>query len=282
MRNCLFFLVLALGAWKGAQANTLCDTLSFQSNGSKLVAYGYPSSKPNSPTLLFMQGFMETGDIWEIGQTLSRRNINVFLFDFRGCHRSEGKQGLMNSQEDISEALAFIGSGEISKKYHIDNTNIILGGYSYGGHMSLLYAIHHPEIKRIISVSGGDLGILGDLIRKNPNLRKNYTDFFHSIKKPNGPVDFEYEDPIQELLENQEYFYILKQTGKLNNVDILLTGGLDDNVVSMEDYGLPQYRNLRKNKSLQIEFKVYQSGHSYYESKGQLLSDIENWIKKEQ
>ena len=85
-----------------------------------------------------------------------------------------------------------------------------LGGYSYGGHMSMIYAINHQEIKRVISISGGDLGIFGDLVKSNPNLRKGYSDFFQTIKKPDGPVDFEFDDPIQELIDNQEYFYLFQ------------------------------------------------------------------------
>lgn len=151
----------------------------------------------------------------------------------------------------------------MKQKYKIDPENIIIGGYSYGGHMSMIYAINHQEIKRVISISGGDLGIFGDLVKSNTNLRKGYSDFFQSIKKPNGPVDFAFDHTIQELIDNQEYFFILKQADSLSNVDVFLTGGLDDNIVSMEDYILPLCRKLKKNKSVEVESKVYQTGHSY-------------------
>lgn len=281
MKNKIILVIIFMVAGNTVFCQSICDTINFSNQGSKLTGYFYPSIQPKSPTLLFTQGFMDSGDIWKIGETLSKSGINVFQFDFRGCHNSEGKQGLMNSQEDIGAALTFLNSKEMIEKYYIDPNNIILGGYSFGGHMSMLYAINHPEIKRVISLSGGDLGIFGDLVKSNPNLRKGYSDFFQSIKKPNGPVDFEYDDPIQELIDNQEYFYILKQTDSLSNIDILLSGGLDDNVVNMEDYVLPLYRNLKKNKSIKVECKVYQSGHSYKGVSDKLLKDIENWIKKE-
>lgn len=280
MRKYLILTILVVGLNNILLSQTKCDTLTFESKGLKLVGYFYHSNQSDSPTLLFTQGFMDSGDIWNIGETLSNNGINVFQFDFRGCHKSAGKQGLMNSQEDIDAALIFLNSQEMVMKYGIDKGKIIVGGYSYGGHMSMIYAINHPEIKRIISISGGDLGIFGDLVKSNPNLRKGYSDFFQSIKKPNGPVDFEYDDPIQELIDNQEYFYILKQTDSLSNVDIFLSGGLDDNVVNMEDYVLPLYRNLKKNKSIKVECKVYQSGHSYKGVSDKLLTDIKNWIKK--
>ena len=281
MRKYLILTILVVGLNNILLSQTKCDTLTFESKGSKLVGYFYASKKSDSPTLLFTQGFMDSGDIWSIGKTLSDKGINVFQFDFRGCHKSDGKQGLMNSQEDIEAALIFLNSPEMVMKYSIDKEKIIVGGYSYGGHMSLLYAINHPEIKRVLSISGGDLGIFGDLVKSNPNLRKGYSDFFQSIKKPNGPVDFEFDDPIQELIDNQEYFYILKQVDSLSNVDIFLTGGFDDNVVSMEDYILPLYRKLKMNKSISVEAKVYQTGHSYKSVTEELLTDIENWIIKE-
>lgn len=269
--------LLLFGKWHPS-----CDTLYFKSSGLKLKGYFYSSNQKGAPTLLFTQGFMENGDIWGIGKFLSKNGINVFMFDFRGCFESEGKQGLRNSLEDIEAAIKFLKSKDMLKKYKIDLKNIIIGGYSYGGHMSMLYAINHPEIKRVITVSGGDLGIFGDIVQSNPNLRKGYFDFFQSIKKPNGPVDFEYDDPIQELIDNQEYFYILQQVDRLANVDVFLIGGLDDNVVSMENYVLPLYRKLKKNKSINVDSKVYQTEHSYKSVSEELLTDIENWIKENQ
>lgn len=255
-----------------------CDTLIFDSHGYRVAGYFYSSDYPNSPSLIFTQGFMETGDLWGIGKSLSAKGINVFMFDFRGCFQSEGKQGLMNSQEDIGAALDFLTSDPMAETYLIDTSNIIIGGYSYGGHMSLLYAIHHPEVRKVLSISGGDLGIFGELIQASPDLRKGYTNFFQSIKKPNGPVEFQYNDPIQELVDHQDYFYILEQSQKLSNVDILIVGGLDDSVVSLEDYMLPLYRKLKQNTGQKVKFKVYQTGHSYQNVTLDLLEDIELWI----
>lgn len=280
MRAYLISLLFVAGSYNILFGQGKCDTLEFKSKDSKVVGYFYKSKLPKSPTLLFTKGFMDSGDLWGIGATLSKNGINVFQFDFRGCHKSEGKQGLMNSQEDINAALTFLKSSEMIERYDIDSTNLIIGGYSYGGHMSMLFAINHPFVKRVISISGGDLGIFGDLVKSNANLRKDYSDFFQSIKKPDGPVDFKFDDPIQELLDNHEYFYILKHSGRLSNVDIFLTGGLDDNVVSIEDYVLPQYRSLKNNKTLQIECKFYSTTHSYKGASDELLQDIEIWIKK--
>jgi len=280
MKKYLILIIILVGFVNKLQSQTKCDTLEFRSNDSKLVGYFFQSKSPKSPTLLFTQGFMETGDIWEIGKTLSEKGINVFMFDFRGCFDSEGKQGLMNSQEDIGSALTFLNSKEIVEKYHIDTTNIIIGGYSYGGHMSMLYAINHPEIRRVMSISGGDLGILGDLVKSNPNLRQGYSDFFQSIKKPNGPIDFAFDDPLQELIDNHDYFNILKQTGNLSNTDVLITGGLNDNTVGLENMVLPIYYGLIKNKGQKVTCKIYQCGHSYKGTSEKLLKDIQDWIKK--
>lgn len=257
-----------------------CDTLEFHNNETSLMGYIYASTTHNSPTLIFTQGFMETGDIWDLGKTLSQNNINVFMFDFSGCFNSGGKQSLKNSQLDIEAAILFLKSTEISKKYFLDTAKIILGGYSYGGHMSMLYAIHNPKIKKVISISGGDLGIFANLIKKNSNLRNGYLKFFQSIQKPLGPVDFKYSDPLNELDENYEYFDIISNTNKLRNAHILLVGGADDNVVSLEDYILPLYRNLEQTKNTTVDLAIYQTGHSYENVTENLLETIENWIKE--
>ncbi|MDO8548772.1 MAG: alpha/beta fold hydrolase [Ignavibacteria bacterium] len=253
--------------------------MRFQSHQSLLTGYLYPSDSPKSPTLIFTHEFMGRGDIWDIGSILSNNGINVFMFDFRGCFQSEGKQSLMNSQEDIEAAINFLSSKEIVSRYDIDTSNFILGGYSYGGHMSMLYAIYHLEIKRVISISGGDLGILAEIFKSNSDLRKSYSNFFQTLKKPEGLVDFQYADPIEELLENQEYFYILKKADKFAGTDVLLIGGKDDSTVSIEDYMLPLYRALEKNKEQNAKFIIYQTGHSYINVQENLIKDIENWIK---
>jgi pimeloyl-ACP methyl ester carboxylesterase len=255
-----------------------CDTLTFLSNGSKVTGCFYAANSPHPHTLLFTQGFMATGDLWGIGKTLSSQGINVFMFDFRGCFRSEGRQGLINSQEDIGAALAFLSSDVTAGKYRIDRSGIVVGGYSYGGHMSMVYAIHHPEIKRIISISGGDLGILAKSARTDPDVRKGYSDFFASIRRPKGPVDFAYQDPFEELLENQGFFSILDQAEELSDRDILMTGGLDDEVVSMETHLLPLYRKLKKDNGQRIRFIVYQTDHSYRNVSDRLIQDVSAWI----
>lgn len=273
----LFILILGV---QHANSQIHPDTVWISSEGAKVRGYFYQSNIPHSPTLIFTQGFMETGDIWGIGQTLSKNAINVLMFDFRGCFDSEGKQGLMNSQKDISAAYDFLKSEVMIEKYQIDTSKIILGGYSFGGHMSMLYAIYHPEVKRVISVSGGDLGIVASLMKSNLQLRTGYANFFQSIKKPAGPVDFQFDDPIEELMQNDQYFSILDQGENLRNVDIFMAGGLDDHVVSLEEYMLPLYRKIKRNKGQKIECRIYQTGHSYKNVHKNLLEDIIKWIKK--
>jgi len=254
------------------------DAVTFDSHGSTIHGHVYAAAAPHPQTLLFTQGFMDTGDIWGIGKALSSRGINVFMFDFRGCFDSEGKQGLMHSQEDIEAALRFLGSAAVAGKYHIDASRMVLGGYSYGGHMSMLYAAHHPEIGRVISVSGGDLGVLARMIRTDPGVRKTYAGIFRSLRKPKGPVDFEYDEPIDELLDHEAFFSIRAQAAKLSGTDILMTGGLDDQVVSMEDHLLPLYRALEQNRGQKLQFIVYQTNHSYKGVSDRLIDDVSRWI----
>jgi pimeloyl-ACP methyl ester carboxylesterase len=272
--------LLALALAQPGPPRRDCDRLTFDSYGSQLVGCFYAADAAHPPTLVFTQAFFESGDPWGIGEALSGRGINVFMFDFRGCFESEGKQGLMNSQEDIGAALAFLSSSGMVAKYHIDPAGIVLGGHSYGGHMSMLYAVHHPEVGRVISISGGDLGVLARLARANPDLRKAYSDFFQSIRKPAGPVDFAFAAPFEELLENQAFFSILDQTEGLSDTDVLMTGGLDDREVSVEDHLLPLYRKLRANdREGRVRFIVYQTDHSYQNVSDRLIADVTGWIE---
>jgi pimeloyl-ACP methyl ester carboxylesterase len=255
-----------------------CDTVTFDSHGSTIVGCFYAASVPHPHTMIFTQGFMDAGDIWGMGEALADRGTNVLMFDFRGCFDSEGKQGLMNSQDDVGAALAFLSSDEMVARYRIDPSHIIVGGYSYGGHMSMLYAVHHAGVGRVISISGGDLGILARLMTEDPDVRKRYSEVFRSLKRPDGPVEFAYEDPIQELLENRPYFSILDQADRLSDRDILMTGGLDDRVVSMADFLLPLYRKLKARRNGGLRFIVYQTDHSYENVSARLIDDVSDWI----
>lgn len=259
-------------------APSACDTLYFDSQGSRVQGYLYSSDIPNSPTLIFSQAFFETGDIWSIGQSLSKRGINVFCFDFRGCFNSGGKQSLFNSLEDLEAASQFLKSDKVITEYKLDTSNVVIGGYSYGGHISLLCSILYAKFQRVINISGGDLGIFANHIKSNNELKKRYTTFFESLEKPGGPVKFLYDDPIEELLLNQEFFSITNQVSKLSNVDILLIGGLDDSVVRLEQHILPLYRKLKTNHDIQLTCFIYQCGHSFDGFRDRLIEDLSNWI----
>ncbi|MEY8019310.1 alpha/beta hydrolase family protein [Muriicola sp. SD30] len=271
-------LVAVLASMALSYGQSPCDTLYFDSHGYEIRGYFYKSGTPASPTLIFSQGFMETGDIWNIGKTLSAKGINVFTFDFRGCFESGGKQSLSNSLEDIGAALSFIKSDDLAAKYPLDTTRLVVGGYSFGGHMSMIQAVNDPSIKRVISISGGDLGIFAQQLDASQDLQIAYSGYFREIEKPDGPVDFEFEVPIKELLLNREHFDIYNQSAKLADVDILMVGGLDDSTVSMEDHILPLYRQLKKNKSQNIRCLIYQTNHSYKNVSGQLMHDLYDWI----
>ncbi|MBP8726574.1 MAG: alpha/beta fold hydrolase [Saprospiraceae bacterium] len=255
------------------------DTLKFSSGGSTLTGYFFDSHRPGSPTLLFTQGFMDSGDVWGIGKTLSANGINVFTFDFRGCHKSGGLQSLANSQEDLDAALITLKSKELINRYGIDTHKIVLGGYSYGGHMSVLCCIRHPEVKRVVSISGGDLGILANSMAANSELKKKYTAFFQSIQKPAGPVDFLFDDPVRELMEQHVRFDLCRQAHRLAGKDVFLTGGMDDLTVSLEEHIIPVYRRFSKIENIKLTCKIYSCDHSYRNVSTELMNDIAIWIR---
>lgn len=279
MKNQAFLISLLLYAsCLCAQRSSQCDTLTFQSKEAKVVGYFYPAVDTGTHTLLFTQGFMETSDIWGLCHFLASQNINVLTFDYRGCFESEGTQSLLNGQEDLAAAIQFLSSEKMKEKYGVDTSNLVIGGYSYGGHMAMLYAIHHSEIKKVVSISGGDLGSFAEILQENTSLQEGYAGFFESIRKPKGPVNFEYEQPLEELLQNPTFFDLKRQADHLSGTSIFLTVGLDDNIVSLEAQMLPLYRSLKKNKGQAVQMKVYNCGHSYRGAEDQLKRDLLNWL----
>lgn len=252
------------------------------SNGCKLNAeiYQCATKKPIS-TLILMHGYPGgEGDPLGLGKKLSSLGINVFVFNYRGTWSSEGEFSFENSMEDIGSAIGFLKRYEIVEKFGIDPSNIVVGGYSFGGAMALTAAIYNKEIRKIISIAGPDESIFGRKMLTDQNFRNMFVNMLKETEYPKGPIKYNLESYMKFFLSNLDKYDLLKHSESFENKEILLLSGLNDSNVILEEHILPFYRKIQKLNSDQIELIIFNTDHSFKNVKKELSNKIFAWLTK--
>lgn len=223
-------------------------------------------------------------DVLGLGQRLSKAGINALMFNYAGVYKSEGQLSFENTQQDIYAAYEFIHRSENIAKFKIDTTNIYLGGYSYGGGMAITYAANHPEISAVFSIAGGDHGEILREYLHNPEFAKMLDNMFERLKAPTGPVRFAEGALPKEIAEKglaklEPTLYLRKCAPLLAQKDILLIGGWDDNLGSIENNVLPLYRALKKANAQDVKILAFQDNHAFSDVRTELANVIIEWIQ---
>jgi pimeloyl-ACP methyl ester carboxylesterase len=242
--------------------------------------YSAPSGSVKFPTLLLLTGFPgNEDDVLGLGEVLSQHRINILTFNYRGIYQSEGEYSLRNTQVDIQAAFDFLKDDKIGRKYQIDSEKLVLGGWSYGGGMGLIYAANHPEVRHVFSISGTDHGEFAREYQRNEQFSTLVDSIFEELKYPDGPVNFLGKEAIRrELIQNPEPYDLLNQATHLANRDILLIGGWDDTNVVLENHLLPFYRELKSIGSNKVRIIGFQDNHAFEKSRLELANSLLKWI----
>jgi alpha/beta superfamily hydrolase len=237
------------------------------------------------PTVLLLQGFPgnET-DVIGVGKILAESGINTLTFNYSGTFKSQGKTSLDNSLLDTKAALDFLKNSENVKKFKIDTTAIILGGYSYGGGMAMTYAIKHPEIKIVFSIAGVDWGEYYQEYLRNPEFKKTTDGNMAKMAAMTEQIRFEkgaMPDEITQggIIKLDSAYFLRKSARKLAPKDILIICGWDDAMATVDQIILPVYRALKKEKAKNVQITAFQDGHSFGRSRTELAQVIIKWIK---
>lgn len=250
-----------------------------------LTAYFHAVEEAGSfPTLILLQGFgANNNDVIGLGEALVPSGINVMTIINSGISPSEGLFSFNNSLDDIEAAYNFIHDPENTTQLKIDTTNIIIGGLSFGGGIAMAYAVSHPEIRHVISIAGNDWGAYFEEYAVNPALKERVDANMNRIMT-SGRMRFDVGAQPAEILSagldkvNPD-LYLKKNAKALASKDILLIGGWDDQVVSIDRYILPLYRELKKEKASKVGIVAFQDNHGFMESRNQIAEVITNWIK---
>jgi dienelactone hydrolase len=280
-RNPLLFLVLgSLTVLPCCSQTSESVAVAIESEGFEMRGRFFPASEAGPhATVLLIPGYPgNPDDVLGMGARLSRQGINVLMVNPRGMHQSEGTFTFAGSLRDIDAAFRWLRTAEVMDPYNIDTTNIFLGGYSWGGGMSLAYAATNPQAQRLISIAGNDHGEFIREFQRNEPYAEMIMDMLRSTIAPEGPVRSDLEATTQELVEGEEVYGLRENANRLSNRSILLVGGWDDTGVTVDRILLPFYRALEEHGAEDVTFLVYHDDHGFGEVRDELAADIATWI----
>ncbi|MBE0676393.1 MAG: prolyl oligopeptidase family serine peptidase [Bacteroidales bacterium] len=283
MKIILIHLIIVLLVPLKSLSQTIPIKIDLICNGNKLNAFFYPSEKDySSPTLILLLGYPGNQNFpLGLGEKLSPLGINVLAFNYQGTWNSEGDFSFESSMQDAGSAIKFLKKKETIEKFKVDTSNIILGGYSYGGGMALNAAIYNPEIRKIISIAGADESVFGRKMLADQNYRNVREQMLFKSFYPNGPIKGDFEAVITFWLSNLDRYDLVLNADSLKDKDILLIGGWDDTGVVIEEHIIPLYRKLQYLDANQLEVMIFNTDHSFQNVREELTETIYRWITNE-
>lgn len=267
------------------QATTPSD-ITIDRSGILLRGKFYVSEgKGIFPTVILLQGFPgNESDVLGIGEKLSLSGFNALTFNYSGTFKSEGKSSLGNSEMDILAVYKFLHIAENITKFKIDTTNIILGGWSYGGGMAMTYSIKHPEITSVFTIAGVDWGEYYEEYIRNPEFKKTTDANMVKLVKLTEQIRFDIGAMPDEITRDgiiriDSAYFLRKSSRMLATKDILIIGAWDDPMATIDQLILPLYRALKKDNAQNVSITAFQDNHSFRNSRPELAQTIVKWIK---
>lgn len=230
-------------------------------------------------TVILLHGFpSDLGDLFGLGESLSRSGVHALTFTYSGIQPSEGINTYAGALLDIRAAIVYLGQSEIMKQYNIDTSRIILIGHCYGGSMALNYAIRNPNIRRVIALEPAEPGEFSRQYLNDEKLANTLDSVFDAQMQPNGPVNFRGKDDLRKQVQDSAEYDLVLNAPKIVDRDILLVTGLDDYLTKTEGHHIPLYRALKKAGASHIKFVAFQTNHGFKNVQNEMTTEVIQWI----
>jgi uncharacterized protein len=281
--------VAALLPWWASGQSGLPAEVSFSSGGA--AVHGKFFSAPGTglkPTLLLVPGMPgNPNDVVGLGALLPAMGVSVMMFNPRGMWASEGSFGFAGTLDDIRAALAWLTTDAVRQRFGIDPARIALGGHSFGGGMAAVYATKDRGVRRLISISGADVGetVAGLLAAPDAasarKLAPSYIQIGAGPSTGNSPVRIlDIETTLAEMRKTGNVYRLPDTAPGLADRSILLAGGWEDAIVTVDRTVLPFYRALKAAGAKDVTFLTYHSDHQFGAVGRRLASDIQQWLSR--
>lgn len=278
---CLLFFSFLFTTTPLAQTNDGPSIpVSFRCENHSIKGIFFPAiNASGTHTAILLHGFPSVqGDLFGLGEALSKAGIHALTFSYTGIHESEGIHTYAGVFLDIKAAIAFLAESDLSTKYMIDTSRIVLIGHCYGGAMALNYAARHSEIRRVIALEPVQPGEFARMYLQNNELASAMDSVFDGLMRPNGPVNFKGREDLRKTVQNSEPYDLTLIAPKIADREILLITGWDDYVTMTEAHHLPFYRSLKKAGATHVEFVGFHTNHGFRGVREDMARAVIRWI----
>lgn len=201
--------------------------------GNIVVAIHYPETE-NGRLVILCPGYLDSKDykhLVGLAEALGKQGYTVVRFDPTGTWESDGDisdYSVTQYLEDIKNVLEYMLRGKEYKQ-------ILLGGHSRGGFVSMLYAIRDPRISIVLSImSSYSISATSDKETLDNWEKEGCKKSFRDTPGEKGSKEFCV--PYAHALDGFQYNALDKISG-FHGALILVAGELDD-VAKLEDIKL--------------------------------------------
>ena len=203
--------------------------------GAKLDGGFYFYDDPKADKLVVFDHGMGVGHrpyMREI-ETICKAGYLVFSYDHEGTRNSEGAtiRGLSGSIHDLDSAL-----DAIKETKYYEGREIIVIGHSWGGLSTKNIAALHPEVKKIVPMSG--------LSSVEETMKKIVPDVFKSARK----AILGFEEEMNPGYVSLNAIESIKKSG----VKALICHSADDPVVPVGDHHYPLMEAFKGNENVKF------------------------------
>jgi pimeloyl-ACP methyl ester carboxylesterase len=142
------------------------EVLHIPSGGVEIngVAYLAAGSGPR-PTLVLAHGWPGNEKNLDLAQAVRRAGWNAITFNYRGSWGSAGSFRFAQVPQDTAAVIAWLRRPDVAARLNVDPARIALAGHSMGGWSTAMTAAKDPALVGAITISMGDMGLVGDLPR---------------------------------------------------------------------------------------------------------------------
>ena len=241
------------------------------SKGHKLQGYFYCYDGYKEGKIVLFEHGMGSGHrgyMKEI-ETLARHGYLVFSYDHTGCMESGGEStgGFVQSVIDADDALTALKRDERYK-----GSDFYVVGHSWGGFSTLNISAFHPEVKKIVAISGF-VSVSGAI-----------SQFFGGILKGTGKRIVRAE---REAADARYFELDAIKTLESSCVSALIIHSDDDKVLSCKAHFERMRDKLGKNENITF-LKVTGKGHNpnytadAVKYKDAFFAELQSALKKKQ
>lgn len=254
------------------------DALHFDSHGAMLTGIMYrPQGAGPHPTILLLHGFPGHERNFDLAQIFRRAGYNVVVFHYRGAWGSEGDFAFKHVLDDTETAIHYLCQPEITTKYHIDTQHIIVIGHSMGG-WAALHVAGKGLVSRVASIAGANIGLWGEMITDSPESRIITTQAFdESAKILMGATG---KSLVDEAVQCMDEFDVMRLAKSLSQLDVLLIGGEDDEIVPLSLNHSPLVTMIEKQSPKKFTHVILDSDHSFNNKRIELAKVILDWLNQ--